>query len=124
MALLDAVVVRLAALRLTIHPGAHPRPSQEGIPFLGFIVFPDRRRLKRRKGIHFRRHLAGLVREHAAGIRSLADISSSVRGWINHVRFPNTIGLRRSLFARVVIRSSSGSRRLATRSTQRGHEHE
>src|SRR5712691_11976115 len=37
---LDAVVSRLAVLRLTIHPGAHPRPADEGIPFLGFIVSP------------------------------------------------------------------------------------
>ncbi len=44
---------RLAALRLTIHPGAHPRPVTEGIPVLGFVVFPQRRRLKRRKGIYF-----------------------------------------------------------------------
>jgi hypothetical protein len=101
----DALVARFAALRLTIHSGAHPRPVTEGVPFLGFIIFPDRRRLKRRKGIHFRRHLAGLVREHAAGTRPLADISSSVRGWINHVRFANTLGLRRALFRSVVIRS-------------------
>src|SRR2546428_5191630 len=42
-----ALQERLAALRLIIHPGAHPRPVDEGIPFLGFTVFPQRRRLKR-----------------------------------------------------------------------------
>ena len=29
---------RLAAVRLTIHPDAHPRPVTEGIPILGFVV--------------------------------------------------------------------------------------
>jgi RNA-directed DNA polymerase len=31
----DAVVKRLAGRRLVIHPGAHARPVEEGIPFLG-----------------------------------------------------------------------------------------
>ena len=45
-----ALVERLARLRLTIHEeSAQPRPVTEGIPFLGFHVFPGRRRLKRRK---------------------------------------------------------------------------
>jgi hypothetical protein len=51
----QAVVGRLARLRLTIHPAAQPRPVTEGIPFLGFIVFPERRRLKRRNGVNFAR---------------------------------------------------------------------
>lgn len=62
----EAVVDRLARLRLTIHPGAHPRPVTEGVPFLGFLVSPDRRRLKRRRGIHFQRKLRRL----AAGCRA------------------------------------------------------
>ena len=33
------------------------RPVSEGIPFLGFVVFPEHRRLKRRKGIAFARRL-------------------------------------------------------------------
>lgn len=50
-----AIVERLAGLRLTIHSGGHPRPSAEGIPLLGFVVFPERRRLKRRNAVHARR---------------------------------------------------------------------
>ncbi len=47
---LDAIVARLATMRLTIHAGAQVRPVGEGIPALGFVVSPTRRRLKRRKG--------------------------------------------------------------------------
>ena len=43
----------LADLRLTIHPASHPRPVTEGIPFLGFVVYPQQRRLKRREGYLF-----------------------------------------------------------------------
>ena len=50
-----------------IHPGAQPRPVTEGIPFLGFVVYPEHRRLKRRKGIHYRRRFERLVGDYAAG---------------------------------------------------------
>lgn len=92
-----AVKKRLAALRVTIHPGAHPRPVREGIPFLGFVVFPQRRRLKRRKGIHFRRRFRELIVAYQAGAIPLSQVTASVRGWINHVRYANTMGLRKAI---------------------------
>ena len=94
-----AVVDRLARLRLTMHPGAHTRPVTEGFPFLGFIVFPQRRRLKRRKGIHFVRRLRRAVADHARGRCSTAEISAMVRGWVNHVRHASTYGLRRAVLS-------------------------
>ena len=100
---LDAVERRLALLRLTVHHGAHPRPVTEGVPFLGFTVYPNRRRPKRRKGIHFQRRIAGLVREHDDGRCSVSDVSACVAGWVNHVRFGNTVGLRKAVLRRVVI---------------------
>jgi hypothetical protein len=60
----QAVVERLARLRLTIHPGAQPRPVAEGIPYLGFVVYPQKRRLKRRKGIYYQRKLCALLRAY------------------------------------------------------------
>lgn len=88
------IVAQLAQLRLTLHPHAQARPVAEGIPFLGFVVFPQRRRLKRRKGIHFRRRFWGMVRRYAAGEVALEALTASVRGWVNHARFGNTVGLR------------------------------
>jgi hypothetical protein len=96
--------VRLASLRLRIHPGAQPRPVSEGFPFLGFVVFPDRRRLKRRKGIYYQRKLAGLVKALEAGEISLAEVNASVQGWVNHVRYGNTVGLRRAVLGKHPIR--------------------
>jgi RNA-directed DNA polymerase len=98
-----ALVERLARLRLTIHPGAHPRPVTEGIPFLGFIVFPRRRRLKRRKGIAYRRKLKGLLASYAAGEVPFDRVTASVQGWVNHVRYGDTRGLRRAIFAALPI---------------------
>jgi RNA-directed DNA polymerase len=100
---LRAIETRLAALRLTMHEGTHPRPVAEGVPFLGFVVFPDRRRLKRRKGIHFQRRLARLIADHAERRRPLSEISATVGGWVNHTRFGNTVGLRKAVLRRAVI---------------------
>ena len=92
-----AVIERLARLRLTVHPGAHPRPVTEGIPFLGFVTWPQRRRLKRRKGLYFRRRLWRLAAAYRAGAIPLAQLTGRVQGWINHVRFGNTVGLRKAV---------------------------
>jgi hypothetical protein len=88
---------RLAGLRLAIHAGAQPQPVEEGIPFLGFIVFPQRRRLKRRKGLHFRRRFKRLLAVYAQGDLPLKRVNASVRGWVNHARYGNTVGLRKAL---------------------------
>ncbi len=92
-----AVQERLAALRLTIHPGAHPRPVTEGIPFLGFIVFPQHRRLKRRKGIYFQRKYHRLLQAFQEKKLPLAEVTVQVRSWVNHVRYGNTVGLRKAV---------------------------
>ncbi|MEW5957178.1 MAG: reverse transcriptase domain-containing protein [Chloroflexota bacterium] len=97
-----AVVERLAGLRLTIHPAAQPRPVTEGIPFLGFVVYPDRRRLKRRKGIHFWRRLRRLIAAYEAGEIPLETVSVSVQGWVNHVRYGNTVGLRKAVLGQKI----------------------
>jgi retron-type reverse transcriptase len=94
----------LASLRLTWHEGrAHPRPVTEGIPFLGFIVFPTHRRLKRRKGIAFQRRLKSLLRAYAAGQVPFEQVDALVQGWINHARYGDTWGLRQALFGEFVI---------------------
>jgi retron-type reverse transcriptase len=92
---------RLADLRLTLHAGAGPRPVTEGVPFLGFVVYPDRRRLKRRKGIHFRRRLRALASACRAGRLPRAALAASIRGWVNHARHGNTVGLRKAVFREV-----------------------
>lgn len=95
----EKVERRLSSLRLTVHPGAHPRPVTEGVPFLGFTVFPDHRRLKRRRGVYYGRRLGSLLRDWDAGRLDDSRIEASVRGWVNHVRYANTTGLRKALFA-------------------------
>ncbi len=93
----SALVAQLATLRLTIHPGAQPRPVTEGFPFLGFTLFPNRRRLKRRKGLYFQRKFGRLLARRRTGLGSFQQINACVLGWVNHVRYANTVGLRKAI---------------------------
>jgi RNA-directed DNA polymerase len=96
----QAVVEKLAGLRLTLHEKrAQPRPGEEGFPFLGFVVYPSHRRLKRRKGVAFERKLRRLMAAYGRGEIAFDRVDASVQGWINHVRYGDTWGLRRALFA-------------------------
>jgi len=99
----DVVIDKLASLRLTLHPRAHPRPVTEGIPFLGFVLFPSHRRLKRRKVIHFRRRLKQRVAQHKAGEISDKELDAVVQGWVNHASHGDAWGLRRQLLNQVLL---------------------
>ncbi len=99
----EAVETRLAGLRLTIHSGAQPHRVTQGFPFLGFHVFPQKRRLKRRKGLYFQRKLRRLYQNYARGELPYEKLTASVKGWVNHVRHGNTIGLRKAVLSHFVI---------------------
>jgi hypothetical protein len=96
-----AIEERLAGLRLTLHPGAHPRPVAEGVPFLGFHLFPERRRLKRRKGVHFQRRLQAQLGAFGRGDLSAERLAACIDGWVNHIRYGNTVGLREAVLGDV-----------------------
>ena len=100
-----AVIDFLAALRLTLHEArGHPQPVTEGIPFLGFVVYPDHRLLKRRKGIAYRRRLRALASDFRARRVPAQRITASVRGWTNHARYGDTYALRKRLLREALRR--------------------
>ena len=63
--------------------------------------FPQRRRLKRRKGLYFQRKLRAMMASHRVGEVPLSRLSASVKGWVNHVRYGNTVGLRKAVLGRL-----------------------
>ena len=97
----ESIIERLARLRLTIHPTAHPRPVSEGIPFLGFVVYPSHRRLKRRNVVNYRRRLKRLIAGWICDECTREAILASLRGWINHARYGDTWELRKSITAQL-----------------------
>ena len=93
-----------ASLRLHLHePEAAVFPVEAGVPFLGWRVYPDHRRLKRRNGVAFQRRFACLREELAAGRITREQVDASVQGWVAHVAHGDTWGLRRSLLSGVVL---------------------
>jgi len=99
----QAIESRLARMRLTVHPHAQVRPVNEGFTFLGFRIFPQRRRLKRQKGLYYQQKLEGLLAAYAKGEISLEILDASIQGWVNHLRYGNTIGLRKSILRKAII---------------------
>jgi hypothetical protein len=105
----QAVIERLARLRLTIHQAqAQVRPVTEGLPFLGFVVYPHRRRLKRRKGVAYARRFRALAGDYAAGRLPLERVTASAQGWAEHARHGDTLGLRQAILGSVRLSSGGG----------------
>jgi RNA-directed DNA polymerase len=106
----QAIIERMARLRLTIHEDrAQVRPVREGFPFLGFVVYPHKRRLKQRKGIAYARKFRAMVRDYAAGSLPLDRVTASAQGWANHASYGDTLGLRRALLENVILRAPEGA---------------
>lgn len=96
-----AIIERLSRLRLTAHEAqAQVVPVEHGIPWLGFVVYPAHRRVKRRNVVNFRRRLARRTDDYLAGRITFAELDASVQGWINHISYADTWGLRRATFSR------------------------
>lgn len=95
----SAVVKRLAALRLTIHErAAQVLPVECGIPWLGFVLRPTHRLVKARNVRHATRRLRARVEDYRAKTIGFAELDATVKGWVNHVRYADTWGLRRHVF--------------------------
>jgi retron-type reverse transcriptase len=104
----DAVQTKLADLRLTLHERSSTvYPVTNGIPFLGFHVYPTHRRLKRRNGVAFARRYRKLRRAAARGEITREELDRRVQGWLAHAAHGDTYGLRRSLLKEsITLRSA------------------
>jgi RNA-directed DNA polymerase len=99
----EAIFQKMASLRLTLHAeSAQVYPTQSGIPFLGFRIFPEHRRVKSRKVVAYRRCLKKTLN----GVFSYDGLKSSIRGWVNHVHHGDTHGLVRSMLRLPIPRAS------------------
>ena len=102
------IIDYLAGMRLTVHEGAaQVQTAASGVPWLGFVVYPDHRLLKRRNVVNFRRRFRRNLDLYAAGRLSFAELDASVQGWVNHVRYADTWGLRRAVLSSAIPRRSN-----------------
>ena len=94
----------LADLRLALHERESTvYPVASGIPFLGFRVYANHRRLKRANGVAFARRLRRHCAAVAQGELAYEELHQRVQGWIAHAAHGNTYRLRESLLASAII---------------------
>ena len=98
------IAKRLAKFRLTVHDGAQVLPVKNGIAWLGFIVYPQHRRIKARNVYRFSRRLRKRWKSYCRGEITFAEFDATVQGWINHTRYGDTWSLRRHMLGRPLIR--------------------
>jgi hypothetical protein len=98
----------LATLRLKIHADrTSVHPVSNGIPFLGFLVYPDHRRLQQRNGLAFQRRYKRQLQQVARGHLTLQALDQSVQAWIAHAGHGDTWGLRRVLLRPAIPKMAS-----------------
>ena len=98
------IVDKLAALRLVMHyRSACVAPTVNGLPFLGFRLFADQRRLKTRNAWAFSHRLRHMQRAVAAGAMDAEAVRERVRGWVAHAQHADTWRLRETLFNRASV---------------------
>jgi RNA-directed DNA polymerase len=111
-ALLAEVRGFLFGYRLRLHPHkCQVLRVADGVPFLGWQLFPDHRRLRRSTGVRIQRGLRRLTHEYARGEVDLPRVRASVASWIGFLRHGDAWGLLgRLLDSHPFVRSaSSGS---------------
>ena len=88
----------LANLRLKLHPKkCHILRSDKGVPFLGQVIFPHYRLLKKQNVRRFSKRLPRLVQQLDAGDISQKRFNASIQGWKGHAVQANTFRLRQGL---------------------------
>lgn len=106
-----AIQERLVDLRLTVHTNRiRIAPVSTGIPFVGWTIFRDRRRLRRRNVVRFRRRYRARLRAYAAGEITFAELDATVQGWIGHTLQGSTTGLRRAILRTPVPKRAASSK--------------
>lgn len=91
----------LAQLRLKLHPRkCHILRSDQGVPFLGQVIFPHYRLLKKQNVRRFSQRLPRLAQMLDAGDITQKRYNASIQGWKGHAVQANTFRLRQGLEGR------------------------
>jgi hypothetical protein len=102
---LAAMEEHLATLRLRLHPRkCRVFPVEVGTDFLGYVIWPTRRRLRRGNAWRFTRRLRRQLRAVASGEMSREAVQASVNSWLGHARHADTYRLRVAIFNRELSR--------------------
>lgn len=105
-----SIIEFLSRLRLTLHEtSCQVVPTRVGVPWLGFVVYPEYRKLKGRKARYATRRLSNRYDAWQKGGISFGELDASIKGWVNHVRYADTWRLRKTVFRRLAAHSRGGT---------------
>ena len=100
----------LQALRLVVHPRKTlVRRTADGIPFLGWRVFPTQRRLKRANVRAFTQRFYAQGLAYQRGELALADWTRRTHSWVAHAAHGDTFRLREKILAAMPIAAAGES---------------
>lgn len=101
---LTEIQTKLWQYSLRIHSSsAQPRPCACGIPFLGFQVFPDHRRLKHQKITAARRRFKNMMTEYQQHRINSTKVKERILAWVNHARYGDTWNLRQEILENIIL---------------------
>lgn len=111
-----ALDLEMGRARLTFHAGkSRVHCCRDGVTFLGWRIFPTRARLVHGNTVRFGRRMKQLQSSYASGAVRWKEVEQSVRAWVAHASFGNTVMLRGRLLGRFAF----GKRRAASEGVQR-----
>lgn len=94
----------LGQLRMRLHQKkTRVFPVKGGCEFLGFYVYPNRRKVKKSNVKFFEAKLRDMQTSFRKGIISLEQIHKSIQGWIAHAEHADSYRLRERIFAKYVF---------------------
>ncbi|MCH9699359.1 MAG: reverse transcriptase/maturase family protein [Gammaproteobacteria bacterium] len=100
----DVIREKLAKERLTLHPRkAHISKTSDGLNLFGYLVYPNRRRLRNDNGYRFIRRLKKFSKAYQTELVDWKTINSSVQSWVGHARHADTLQLRSEIFSDIVF---------------------
>jgi len=95
----EAIRERLAALRLTPHPNkTHIHQTTEGVPFLGYRVFPYHRLMLKAKSNRYRRYLRSMLASRQKKQLQPQTLENRLNSWLGHLRFGHNQRLEYNIF--------------------------
>lgn len=95
---LNQVEVYLDSLRLKLHPNKLSiRPVRAGLTFVGFRIWPTRRKLKKENVRAFRRRLVWMKQAYSERLLEWEDIRPRLDSWIAHASHADSKYLLRRL---------------------------
>ncbi len=121
---LQAIRQALVRLRMCLHPHKTQIYSvQDGVPFLGFRVYPTHRLLLKPKVHRYRRFLRKQIQRRMADHLPPEALEAGLNSWLGHIRFAQSAGLEERIYRYIrtqgvnLVKHPNGSWRVLERNS-------